>query len=145
MAHNEPRDVIEAGANGAHPPDPARERVGGGRVTFTPRGSGGGLAGHAVVAATISGGSAAQTVSANATAGNYTVTASVPSSASTVSFALTNFVPDFVITTTGNAIVVTGSTKAVYAPQIAYADLLLTKPVSLRDLADYAETLTAAV
>jgi CheY-like chemotaxis protein len=42
-------------------------------------------------------------------------------------------------------IVITGSTKAVYAPQIEYADLLLTKPVSLRDLADYAETLTAAV
>jgi len=42
-------------------------------------------------------------------------------------------------------IIVTGSTKALYAPQIEYADILLTKPVSLRDLADYAEELTAPV
>jgi two-component system alkaline phosphatase synthesis response regulator PhoP len=41
-------------------------------------------------------------------------------------------------------IIVTGSTKAVNAPQIEYADLLLTKPVSLRDLANYAEELIAA-
>ncbi len=39
-------------------------------------------------------------------------------------------------------IIVTGSTRAVNAPQIEYADLLLTKPVNLRDLADYAEELT---
>ena len=40
-------------------------------------------------------------------------------------------------------IIVTGSTRAVYAQQIEYADLLLIKPVNLRDLADYAEELTA--
>ena len=41
-------------------------------------------------------------------------------------------------------IVVTGNMMAAYEPQIEYADLLLTKPVSLRDLADYAEELVAA-
>ena len=40
-------------------------------------------------------------------------------------------------------IIVTGSMKAVFAPQIEYADLLLTKPVSLRELANYAEELLA--
>ncbi|MBI1258621.1 MAG: response regulator [Chloroflexi bacterium] len=40
-------------------------------------------------------------------------------------------------------IIVTGNTKAVYEPQIEYADLLLTKPVSLHDLANYAEALVS--
>ena len=39
-------------------------------------------------------------------------------------------------------IVVTGSTKASYAPQVEYADLVLTKPVSIRDLTEFAERLT---
>ena len=38
-------------------------------------------------------------------------------------------------------IVVTGSTKASYAPQVQYADLVLTKPVSVRDLTEFAERL----
>src|SRR6185295_18564035 len=41
-------------------------------------------------------------------------------------------------------IVVTGSTQAAYAPQVEYADLVLTKPVSIRDLTEFAERLTVS-
>ena len=81
----------------------AGEPVNGGQIIFTGPASGAALS-SSPLTATISGGTASQMVTANGIGGSYTVTATTRGSLDTISYSLTNAVPEIAVIGNGQVI-----------------------------------------